>query len=192
MLSELIRLVREERWKEARDKANELQKMGEKSDMFWAMNARICQAEGDRETMFACLVLGMEANIYNAQFYSLLGDYYCGVNDDQALLCYEQALYLCMDEEEKESVRARRERLGDCHVRPVSVVLAVENEQWLSECRDCLRNSAPEGICHVIVSAEGNTLVEKYNRGLKKANPEGDVLFLDERALYLPGCRTAG
>ncbi|MCR4617422.1 MAG: glycosyltransferase family 2 protein [Lachnospiraceae bacterium] len=170
----------------------------------------------DWEGMFAALKKGLSDNINNYELYVLLGEYYLLKEDnpDKTFLCYEYAEFICTDANDKKQIGQMKENLisqYEINVRPLSfVIVSWNNKDIMEDCIRSIRRTVPESGREIVVvdnaSTDGITswlegqldikLIKNTenlgfgagsNIGLEKANPENDIIFLNNDTIVTPG-----
>lgn len=213
MLEELIRLIGERDWQEARTLADRLREKGENSDAFWILNGTVYEAEGQDELVYACITLGLRQNPQNYELYFMLGNYYSVRNVNQAWLCYEYALSCCDDDDDREVIRQSMKQIAEYSewcVNPVSVIMtACENRDVLEQCIESFREANAEAQYELIVvdsgvgedtlswlkkkgiqlvrGLSGKGLTAARNRGIKAAISEHDIFLVNGDTIFPRG-----
>lgn len=211
MLEDLIQLIGQGAWQEARELADKLLKEGEDSDSFWILNGAVYEAEGQDELVYICITLGLRRNPKNYELYFMLGNYYSVRNVNQAWLCYEYACSLCDNDGDQDMIRQCMQQIEECPewcVNPVSVIMtACENRDVLAQCIDNFQTANAEAKCELIVvdsaagedtlswlkqqdgvqlvsGLSGKGLTAVRNRGIKAAAPEHDIFLVNGDTIF--------
>lgn len=208
----LEELVNQNEWDEA---CRELDKYvdGEWDDQLAVLAAATCFALGDQDGAFECIVQGLKYNYKNYELYLMLGNYYEQKNCNQAWLCYQNALYYCDNEQDYDVIlqyKQRMEQNPDWCVQKVSIVILTYNLKEMNiQCICSLRDTNDPSSYELIVVDNASTdgtlewLEEQpdiklignrenkgfpagCNQGIKAAEPENDILLLNNDTLILP------
>ena len=150
-----------------------------------------------------------------ANLYKTLGDEYASVNADQAYLCYENALYHClnMGDEDATDIRDLMDIFAKEHsvsVRKVSfVILSYNTLEYTKMCIESIRRTCYKDACEIIVADNASTdgsvawlrdqndiiLIENHenagfpagcNQCIEKAAKDNDIFLLNNDALLFP------
>ena len=125
------------------------------------LDASICEALDDREGMFCAIERGLQYACDNYELYYMLGYYYFPVNQNQAWLCFQNALYYCEGEEEKRVIEADMERLktlGQTQVKGTSIIIVSYNASYLMQKNiESIRQTLPQGTYRIVVVDNGST-----------------------------------
>lgn len=167
----------------------------------------------DYEAAKGYLQMGLQMNPKNAELYLLLGNYYERHNRQQAHLCYENAELYCDNEQDRAVIQDFKSRLEEEGVegcRKTAIVIlsynAVEMTQYCIE--SIRRNNLPSAYEIIVVdnaSTDGsvewleqqedirlikNTENKGFpygcNQGIKAAEPEADILLLNNDTIVFP------
>lgn len=129
-MTELLDLVKNEKWEEAGERAESLRQTGEESEEFMILSATICGAQGDVQKEYEEICRGLQNYSMNYELYYMLGNYYMGQHrSNLAWLCYEQAKHYCGGHDDRKMIE---ESMGiavsqpDFDVNPVSIVILAE------------------------------------------------------------------
>lgn len=208
----LHELVNQKEWKEA---CRELRKYSEEEwdDQLAVLAAAVFFAVGDRAGAFECITQGLKYNYKNYELYLMLGNYYEVNNCNQAWLCYENALYYCDDEQDREIIcrcKERIEQMPEWGVKKVSIVILTYNLKNMNiQCINSIRHTNDPSSYELIVVDNGSTdgtlewLKEQQdvklisnpenrgfpagcNQGIKAAAPENDIFLLNNDTIVLP------
>ena len=182
----------------------------------YILRAGAFEQEGSSVDEYAVLIEGLRANYDNYELYFMLGLYYRYRNADQAFLCLENALCYCDEPEDEVVIKAAMDDLRDrARVRGTSIIIVSYNDlELIRECIYAIRRYSLKGSYEIVVVDNASTdeevlrflreqaekaddfvLVENEknegfprgcNLGLKAANPENDVFFLNNDAVLMP------
>ncbi|MCM1326546.1 MAG: glycosyltransferase [Bacteroidales bacterium] len=123
-------------------------------DTFAILDASVCEAEGDREGMFDAIAAGLSFRPSNYELYYMLGNYYLAVNPNQAFLCFENALYYCHMEEDRQIIRAQMEELKqsfDIVVQNTVIIIVSYNSCYLMQKNiESIRNTLLKGTYQIV------------------------------------------
>lgn len=149
-----------------------------------------------------------------AGMYADLGNQLLGNNDDQAYLCYEQAAFLCKEEQEKKKYYTKMQKLletSSISVKPTSIVIVSYNEkEMMQSCIESVRaycapgsyeivvvdNASQDGVCDWLKEQQDVKLVasnENYgfpkgcNIGIAKSEKQNDIFLLNNDTVMTPG-----
>ena len=180
---------------------------------YWILNAAIYSAENLPEHAYICISAGISCAPDNYELYFMLGNYYAGLNANQAWLCYEQALLYCTDENDRQFIINEMDCLkqtGLVIVQPVSfVILSYNAMDMMKECIETIRetmlkdtyeivvvdNASTDGIRDwlqsqqdivLICNNENSGFAKGCNQGIHAANSSHDVLLLNNDTLLTP------
>ncbi len=177
------------------------------------LEATVCEALGDFRGEFLAIGKGLSKNQRNYELYYMLGLIYKRINNDQAYLCFEQAMRFCTLPEDTAPIQ---EELDKCKnnpsfkVRNVSFVVLSYNDEWLmKKCikaikDECLEgdeiivvdNASTDGIAQWLRQQTGIRLIENgdnvgfsvgCNIGVIASVEDNDVLFINNDAVLTPG-----
>lgn len=131
-MSELMELVKNEKWEEAWELAENLRRTGEESEEFMILYATVCGAQGSAEKEYEEICHGLQKYPMNYELYYMLGHYYMGQQRSSlAYLCYEQANHYCEGQDDRQMIE---ESMGvaagqpDFEVNPVSFIILAEDD----------------------------------------------------------------
>lgn len=210
--SELIREINSQNWEKA---GQEIKKLQEDTldDTAAVLAATVCLHEGKSEEAYDYICRGLARNDRNAELYLLLGNYYEDKNVNQAWLCYEHAEFYCDHIADKEMIRQYKshlESMDGWSVKNVSIVILSYNLKDICiQCIDSIRkNNAPGSMELIVVdNASSDGIVEWLrqqedivcifnqsnkgfpygcNQGIKAAEPDNDILLLNNDTEVLP------
>lgn len=142
MLDQLLRLVTEERWAEAKKLGEQLKWQGEESETFFILFATICRVFNEELKEYKHIIYGIRKYPLNYELYFMLGNFYLEhQRSSLAFLCYEQAAGYCVDTSDltmiRENMNIAAKQSGFC-VNPVSVVILAESGGLVL--RECLQS----------------------------------------------------
>ena len=182
----------------------------------YILRAGAFEQEGSSVDEYAVLIEGLRAHYDNYELYFMLGLYYRYRNADQAFLCFENAIRYCEEPEDEKVIREAMDGLRDrARVRGTSIVIVSYNDLELcKECIRAIRRYYSKDDIEIIVVDNASTdeellrflreqkeksgrfiLIENKenegfpagcNKGLAVADPENDVLFLNNDAVLMP------
>lgn len=213
MLRRLLEFVKEKQWEEAAVLAEEMRQTGEESADFLVLYASVCAATGEVQQEYDSIVEGLGKYPFRYEFYSFLGKYYSKQQkNSQAYLCYEQALYYCQIESDRQVIQNNMGELCDgsvVPVNPVTVVILLMSDGRM--CRELIESiqktvagkyeillvgniyrqqelewlNSQNGV-NVIACNETMGFAGRVNIGIKNAGICNDIFLLSEDAVLLP------
>jgi len=167
----------------------------------------------DYKTAKVYLQAGLRINPFNAELYLLLGNYYEQYNKVQAYMCYENAEFYCDNEQDRMVIQEFKSRLGKDNVsyyRKVAIIILSYNSLEMTQyCIESIRrNNLPstyeiivvdnastddsvewleqqEDIC-LIKNIENKGFPYGCNQGIKIADPEADIMLLNNDTILFP------
>ncbi len=128
------------------------------------------------------------------RIYERLGDDKINTNTSQAFLCYENAAFLCEDDDELQRINAKKDSLITQHSVKVPktcfVVISYNNKDLMKSCLDSIdRNCNPETYSIVVLD---NASTDGVIDLLKEWSGTGRELVLSENNLgFAVGCNVA-
>ena len=167
---------------------------------------------GERQRVWDACANGLALAPDNYELYVVLGEYYLETNINQAYLCYENALFYCNKNDDKEAIESIIEELeqgGNVTVRKTSfVILSYNLLDYTKKCIESIRLTTSERAREIVVvdnaSEDGSVewlreqkdivLVEnKENVGFPKgcnqgscaANANNDVFLLNNDTMMV-------
>lgn len=167
----------------------------------------------DYEAAKAYLQIGLRINPKSAELYLLLGNYYERYNITQAYLCYENAEFYCDDEQDRLTIQGYKNRMiqeGALYEKKAAIVILSYNSAEITKyCIESIRKNNPPSAYEIIVVDNASTdgIVEwlerqkdirlvknnenkgfpyACNQGIKMANPEADILLLNNDTIVFP------
>lgn len=214
MLKQLLDLVTEERWDEARELGEQLKRQGESSETFFILYATICRVFGDDQKEYENIICGLQRHPGNYELLFMLGNYYLGHGRNSlAYLCYEQAVHDCGEPSDLILIRENMEIAAgqpDFCVTPVSVVVVARAGGLLL--RECLRSIGKNlsGISYEVLVVDNQCLGDEIawvkefehtklllcdkktdyagavNTGVKSSGTNNDIYLLAEDVILMP------
>lgn len=125
------------------------------------MEASRCESAGDREGMFLAIQKGLKQEYDNYELYYMLGFYYLPENIDQAYLCFQNALFYCKDEEDRDTILAdmkNLEQTGRISVRNTEILIVSYNACYFMQRNiENIRKTLPEGSYRIVVVDNAST-----------------------------------
>ena len=123
---------------------------------------------------------GLKYNILNSDLYYTMGNVYeVQENYNRAYLCYEQALYLCKQEENKEVIKGNITNLKHNYrieVNKVSIVILTYNQvEYTKACIDSIRKYNEKDTYELIVvdnNSTDGTVIRSEIIGLLKGDTD--------------------
>lgn len=130
-------------------------------DRLAILEASVREGLGDRPGMYDAIRRGLIANGRNYELYVMLGNYYLEKNLQQAGLCYENALFYCDENEDREQIRGLLRQLSDTYginvPRTAIVVLSYNLLDMTRDCLESIRRTVPEATREIIVVDNAST-----------------------------------
>lgn len=176
-------------------------------------DATIAQKQGDTSGMWSAIQQGLFINPENFELYMLLGEYYLPTNPNQAWLCYENALFFCSDDNDKQLIQVCLDNIKQnftITVNKVSfIILSYNLLDYTRDCIESIRTHVPESAREIVVvdnaSTDGSVawlreqtdiiLIENTqnmgfpkgcNQGVAAATKENDIFLLNNDTLMTP------
>lgn len=167
-------------------------------------------AYGDGKRVWNACANGLTLNPRNYELYVILGEYYLSNNINQAYLCYENALFYCNKEKDREQIEGILSELKlnpEMTVRQASfIILSYNLLEYLTICIKSIRQMVPESAREIVVVDNGSedgsiewlkeqsdvVLVENgenlgfpkgCNVGIRVAKAENDIFLLNNDTL---------
>lgn len=177
-----------------------------------SMEAIIYLYEGDKVQAINIIRKGLRINIKNCDLYYTLGNIYESNKEyNQAYLCYEQALYFCIDNRKDIFLSSMEElkKNQNIDVKNTSFIILTYNQlKYTKMCIDSIRNNNAENTYEIIVvdnnSTDGtvewlksqkdiNVIYNKKNEGFPKgcnqgisiANKENNIMLLNNDTILM-------
>lgn len=161
--------------------SEEIPKMTADPD-YCVLAADVFLNSGELDRAFDIITLGLLADRGNYELYLLLGEYYWLYSPNQALICYNQALFLCNDNDDREVIKSFIDNaVGEgASLRKVSVVIRdIAGEEDLNRSISWINRTIPADEAEIVVTDKS------FNDGIKKAAPENDVFLLKSGTVLL-------
>ncbi|MBE5871421.1 MAG: hypothetical protein E7294_09200 [Lachnospiraceae bacterium] len=104
-------------------------------DTYAVLVATICMHFGEFEYAFDYIRNGLQYNYKNYELYLILGTYYASTNPVQAKLCYENALYYCDSEDDRNIIESylNAPDIRSVQISPTSIVILSYNQPDLTQ-----------------------------------------------------------
>lgn len=137
----------------------------ELDDVFWVLDATVCQAEEKFGGMYQAMKQGLACNPDNYELYYMLACYYMQKNVDQAYLCLENALHFCQHKSDQETLQRellKLQREYTISVRPTAIIIVTYNLKQLQIRNiESIRRTLPSNSYRIIAvdnaSMDGTT-----------------------------------
>ena len=174
------------------------------NDTFAIFDATLAHHKGDYPAMWNAVQKGLTFNAKNFELYVLLGEYYLTKNPNQAYLCFENALFYCTEEEDRQVIRSFIREVKENYtitVRKTSfVILSYNLLQFTRDCIESIRTTTPESAREIVIvdnaSTDGSVewlqaqpdiilRANKENSGFPKGCNEGAELASPENDIFL-------
>lgn len=158
------------------------------------------------------IIKGLKQNYSDYELYFALGEYYLSKNINQAYLCYENALFYCDNETDKEYIEGVLLDIKEkgVNVKPYSIVIVSYNcidimQSCIKSIRDnndvnaneliVVDNNSSDGICEWLEKQNDIILIKNKdnkgfgaasNQGIKAAAPDNDIFLLNNDTIVVP------
>lgn len=212
MLRRLLELMQEKQWEKASVLAEEIKQTGEESADFLALYVSVCAATGEVQREYDSIVEGLSKYPFRYEFYSFLGNYYSKQQkNNQAYVCYEQALHYCRMEADRQIIQNNMTALCGgpaVSVNPVTVVIPLMSDdrvprELIESIQEtvagkyeiilvgslCQKQQLEQGNLQsdikMITSDETIGFAGRVNLGIKNAGIRNDIFLLSEDAVLL-------
>lgn len=155
---------------------------------------------------------GLKQNYKDYELYFALGEYYLTKNINQAYLCYENALFYCDNETDREYIMTVMKEIEDkgVNVKHYSIIIISYNSSdEIKECINSIRgttniyqneliiidNNSSGDIGEWIELSDNITLIQNddnkglassLNRGIKEADAHNDIVILKSDTVITP------
>ena len=156
------------------------------------------------EECYKEIIKGLKQNYKDYELYFALGEYYLTRNINQAYLCYENALFYCEDEKDKEYICnvINEVKNQGVEVNPYSVIIVSYNSSdAMKICIDSIKNNSniidnqiivvdndsSDGIREWLEKQDNIILIKNNdnkgfgaacNQGIKAASSDYDIMIL--------------
>lgn len=208
----LHELIMHKKWNDA-IKELEYWQATDWNDTLAILAATICFENNMWEEGYEYIRRGLIYNYRNYELYFMLGNYYESKNVNQAWLCYENALFFCTVEEDREMIEQYKKRLennSEWGVRKTSIiVLSFNLKDICIQCIESIRRNNPPDSYELIVIDNASTdgiidwLKEQKdiifiqnscnmgfpygcNQGVEVANNNNNIFLLNNDTIVLP------
>lgn len=164
------------------------------------------------EECYEEIIKGLKQNYKDYELYFALGEYYLTRNINQAYLCYENALFYCEDEKDKEYICnvINEVKNQGVEVNPYSVIIVSYNSSdAMKICIDSIKNNiniidnqiivvdndSSDGIREWLEKQDNVILIKNNdnkgfgaacNQGIKAASSDYDIFLLNNDTLVTP------
>lgn len=174
------------------------------NDTLAIFEATLAQRKENSDAMWEAIQKGLAINDRNFELYILLGEYYLPTNPNQAYLCFENALFYCTEEADKEFVRSYISELKANYpvtVRNTSLIILSYNLlHYTKDCIESIRKTTPESAREIVIvdnaSSDGSVewlqeqpdivlRANKENSGFPKGCNEGVEVASSENDIFL-------
>lgn len=170
----------------------------------------------ENQDLIACydwIVEGLKINYKNYELYLMLGQFYDLFNQDQAYLCYENALFYCDNHNDYMLIREFRDELisrNNISIKKVTIIiLSYNNARMTMDCIESIRNNNDKSSYELVIVDNASTdgiqdwLTEQddikliknktnlgfpagCNQGIDIASLESDILLLNNDTIVPP------
>lgn len=190
MIMQIQELINQGEYGKARQ-ALELYKEqgGEYTDVLAILESTLCQAEGNKNGMFEAIKKGLMYASDNYELYYMLGCYYGESNLNQAYLCWQNALFYCTQQTDREFLEQELEKLrknGEITVKNTAIIIVSYNCCYMMQKNiECIRETLPSDTYAVYVVDNAST------DGVREwLAAQSDLTFIknDENVGFAPAC----
>ncbi len=155
-----------------------------------SVEASIYFYEANYNDALSVIKEGLKCNLFESDLYSVMGSIYKTKGEyNRAYLCYEQALYMCTDDKNREYIIDDINNLKnnyDISVNKVSfVILTYNNFEYTKNCIDSIRNNVMDGTYEITV-VDNNSTDETVN--WLKQQDDIKCVFNDKNEGFPKGC----
>lgn len=215
-MEEILQLIQEEQWEDAALAVSYKMDAGLYNDTIAVLAATINEHFGDIETFLLNIETGLKYNHENYELYLMLGNYYAGINCNQAYLCYENAEYYCRkngNADDLECICQMKQELLNTQnvtVKPYSfVILSYNTLEMTRDCIESIRrtcnpdsyelividNASKDGSAEWLDEQEDIIFIQNKdnvgfpagcNQGIAAAAPENDIMLLNSDTIMMP------
>lgn len=130
-------------------------------DVLAIYEADISRYFGDGFRMWEAIRRGLCINPRNYELYVMLGNYYLDKNQNQTWLCYENALFYCDNEEDRQLIQSWLRQLTEEYVisirRVAIVILSWNLLEYTKLCIESIRQTVPESARQLVVVDNAST-----------------------------------
>ncbi len=170
----------------------------------------------ENQDLIACydwIVEGLKINYKNYELYLMLGQFYDLFNQDQAYLCYENALFYCDNHNDYMLIREFQDELisrNNISIKKVAIIiLSYNNARMTMDCIESIRNNNDKSSYELVIVDNASTdgiqdwLTEQddikliknktnlgfpagCNQGIDIASLESDILLLNNDTIVPP------
>lgn len=182
-------------------------------DSIAILGASIFHYFGERDNEWEAIRKGLQYNYANYELYVMLGNYYLEQNLSQAYLCYENALFYCHVNEDKDIISSMIEQLKtEYHItvpKASIIILSYNLVEYTRQCIESIRSNTPKSAREIIVvdnaSKDGSVewlreqsdiiLIENTenlgfpkgcNQGIQASSPDSDIFLLNNDTIITP------
>lgn len=162
---------------------------GEYTDMLAVLDSTVCEAEGNRSGMFEAIKKGLMYASDNYELYYMLGRYYGEHNLNQAYLCWQNALFYCAQQQDREFLKQELEELkktGQITVKNTAIIIVSYNVCYMMQKNiECIRETLPTGTYAVYVVDNAST------DGVREwLSAQSDIVLIknDKNVGFAPAC----
>ena len=158
------------------------------------------------------IIEGLKRNYRDYELYFALGEYYLKKNINQAYLCYQNALFYCDNDRDKEYIEEvmNEVKKAEIDVKPYSIIIVSYNSQDIMKlCLQTIRdnnnvidneiividNNSTDGVKEWLENQEDIKLIknssnkgfgEGSNQGIKVAACDNDIFLLNNDTIITP------
>lgn len=179
-----------------------------------SIEASINFYEGKLDVAMEVIKEGLKFNLLESDLYSIMGSIYEAREEyNRAYLCYEQALYLCIENDKKQYIIEdinRIENEYNINISKISFIITLNNNlACIKQCINSIRNNIGEGQYEIILVARNSTdklykwiqnqedikyicnkdaigIAAMYKLGVEVADKENDLFLIDGTDIIMP------
>lgn len=125
------------------------------------LRAAAFEEAGDYEGMYSVICRGLNMDCRNYELYYMLGFYYLRDNIDRAFLCFQNALFFCEDDKDREEISRTVDDIlssGNVSVKDtVIVIVSYNSEYMMQKCIESIRLTTDMDHVHIVVVDNAST-----------------------------------
>ena len=213
IINDIEKVVQNGNFDDGKILVNEYKKNFGNDSKIASVEAAINFYEGKLNKALEVVKEGLRFNLLESDLYSIMGSIYeskCEYN--RAYLCYEQALYLCADDEKKDYIMKNIYKLNsncDIQINNVSfIILTSDNLENIKNCINSIRsnvigenyeiivvdnNSSDETIhwlneqndVKCIFNDRNEGFLKRFNQGIELSNKDNDIFLLNNDVMLM-------
>lgn len=189
MYENIIEKINEQNWLEATRELSKALSGGTFDEQIAILAATIFTATDNMVNAREVITKGLQINHKNYELWLILGQTYENANNNQAYLCYENALLYCDNDRDAETIKAFLENIkcsGTFGVNKCAIVILSYNSlHYTKECIESIQNTCLKDSYEIIVV--DNASIDGSVEWLKKQ--KDIILHCNEKNVGFPaGC----